>query len=136
MGSTYKNRDSAPYFIPFIAESQRQCLYATLGSTNFYSVLMDSSTDKGQIEVELFVVLFCERNEEVMEMRTTARYYCVMEPQKTDVDGLVDCLGIALKGTGIDDLFDSETILGVDSFRFWLVVAQMVHWSMWLNKMA
>ena len=77
---------------------------------------MDSSTDKGRIEDELFVILFCERNEELMEMRTTARYYCVMEPQKTDADGLVDCLGIALKGMGIDDLFDSETVLGVEGF--------------------
>ena len=113
LGSTYKNRDSAPNFIHFIAESQRQCLYATLGSTNFYSVLMDSSTDKGRIED---VILFCERNEELMEMRTTARYYCVMEPQKTDADGLVDSLGIALKGMGIDDLFDSETVLGIEGF--------------------
>jgi len=29
---------------------------------------------------------------------------------------LMDCLGIALKGMGIDDLFDSETALGVDGF--------------------
>ena len=116
LGSTYKNRDSAPNFIHFIAESQRQCLYATLGSTNLYSILMDGSTDKGQIEDELFVILYCETNEQVMEMRTTARYYCEMEPKKTDADGLMDCLAIALKGMGIDDLFDSEMVLGVNGF--------------------
>ena len=34
LGSTYKDRDLAPNFIYFIAESQRQCLCATLDSTN------------------------------------------------------------------------------------------------------
>ena len=47
LGTTYKNRVSARNFVHYIAESQRQHLYTTLGSNHFYSILMDSSTDKG-----------------------------------------------------------------------------------------
>ena len=75
-----KNRDSAHNFVHYIAESQRQHLYTTLASSHFYSILMDSSTDKERVENELFVILFVKK----LELKTTARYYCMLEPRKTD----------------------------------------------------
>ena len=83
---------------------------------HFYSILMDSSTDKEQVENELFVILYCEKDDVLLELKTTARYYCVLEPRKTDADGLVECLGAALKGIGIDNLLERENIPGVDGF--------------------
>ena len=111
LGAAYKNRDSARNFVHYIAESQRQHLYTTLASSHFYSILMDSSTDKGRDENELFVILFYEKNDVLLELKTTARYYCVLEPRKTDADGLVECLGVALKGMGIDNLLERENVL-------------------------
>jgi len=63
LGTTYKNRDSACNFVHYIAESQRKLFYAKLESCHFYSVLMDSSTDKGWVENELFVILLCEKDD-------------------------------------------------------------------------
>ena len=65
---------------------------------------MDGSTDKGRVENELFVILFCKRDVAVQELRTCARYFCVLEPTKADADGLVQCLSRALKSMGIDNL--------------------------------
>ena len=55
------------------------------------------------------MILYCEKNEEVMEMRITPRYHCVMEPQKIDAE-LMDCLAIGM------GLFNRKTVLGVKGF--------------------
>ena len=36
-----------------------------------------------------------------------------MEPTKADANGFIECLGIALKSMGIEDLFERENVLGV-----------------------
>jgi len=82
LGSTYKNRDSAHTFVHHIAENQRQHFHASLTSCNFYSVLMDASTDKGHVENELFVILHCKSDDSLLEFTTHARYFCVLEPTK------------------------------------------------------
>jgi len=63
LGTTYNNRDSAHNIAHYIAESQQKLLYAKLKSCHLYSVLIDSSTDKGRVENELFVILFCEKDD-------------------------------------------------------------------------
>ena len=52
----------------------------------------------------------------LLELKTTAGYYCVLEPRKIDADGLVEYLSAALKGMGIDNLLERENVLGVDGF--------------------
>jgi len=46
------------------------------------------------------------------------RYYCVLEPRRSDADGLVEWLSLALKGMGVDNLLLSESVLGVHGFPF------------------
>ena len=72
LGATYKNRDSARNFVHYIAESQRQQLLISLSSCHFYSILMDGSVDKGRVENELFVILFCKKDDNLQEVRTCA----------------------------------------------------------------
>lgn len=110
---TYKNRDSVRNFIHYIAESQRQQFHASLASCHFHSVLMDSSTDKGRIENELFVILFSKRDDALQEVKTCARYFCVLEPAKADANGLIECLGKSLKSMGIENLLVRENVLDV-----------------------
>ena len=63
LGATYKNRDSSRNFVHYIAENQRRQLHVSLAACHFYSVLMDGSTDKGRVENELFVILFCKQDD-------------------------------------------------------------------------
>lgn len=48
----------------------------------------------------------------MQEIRTYGRYLCVLEPVKADADGLVECLGRAVKPLGIDNLLEGECVLG------------------------
>ena len=74
---------------------------------------MDSFTYKGRIENELFVILFCKRDDTLQEVKTCARYFCVLEPTKADADGLLECLNRSLKSLGIENLLERENVLGV-----------------------
>ena len=113
LGLTYKNRDSARNFVHYIAESQRRQLQVSLASCHFYSVLMDGSADKGRVENELFVILFCKRDDTQQQISTCARYFCVLEPAKADADGLIECLSRALKSLGVEHLLERESVLSV-----------------------
>ena len=62
---------------------------------------MDGSTDKGKVENELFVILFCKQDQIIQEVRSCARYLCVLEPKKSDADGLLRCLSDAMKSMAL-----------------------------------
>lgn len=72
---------------------------------------MDGSADKGRVKNELFVILFCKRDDTQQQIKTCARYFCVLEPTKADADGLVECLSRALKSMGIENLLERECVL-------------------------
>lgn len=71
LGITYKNRDSACNFVHYIAESQRREFHVSLASYHFYSVLIDGSIDKDRVENELFVILFCKRDDTLQEVNVS-----------------------------------------------------------------
>ena len=113
LGLTYKNRDSARNFVHYIAESQKREFHLSLSSCHFYSLLMDGSADKGRVENELFVILFCKQDDTLQEVKTCARYLCVLEPSKADADGLIECLSRAVKCMGIENILERENVLSV-----------------------
>ena len=49
----------------------------------------------------------------MQEVKTCARYFCVLEPTKADADGLMECLCRALKSIGIENLLEREIVLDV-----------------------
>lgn len=57
LGQAYITKDSAKSFTHFIAESQRSAFIQSLSSAHFFSFLMDGTTDSGEIENELIVVM-------------------------------------------------------------------------------
>ena len=59
------------------------------------------------------MILFCDIDDEIQEVKTSARYLCVVEPLKADANGLVDCLGKALTCMGIEDILVRENVLSV-----------------------
>ena len=118
LGEAYKTRESACSFVHYIAESQRQQFHhKLLSQCNFYSFLMDGSTDKAKVENELIVLLYCSKDDKAEEMNTCARYFTVLEPAKADGDGLVQCLGKALQSMGIEDLVDRASVKSLVSAK-------------------
>lgn len=45
----------------------------------------------------------------MQEVRSCARYLCVLEPTKSDADGLLHCLSDVMKSMGIDDVLQRES---------------------------
>ena len=112
LGLAYRNDVAARSFTQFIAESQRRSFLQSLSSTNFVSFLMDGTTDAGNLEDELFVALYCKKDDVLREIRSCARYLSVVNPEKADADGLVKCVQVALKRLEIEDVLDRDCVLG------------------------
>lgn len=66
LGFAYKTEVSAKTFTRYIAESQRQNFLQSFSSLNFYSFLMDGSTDVGNVEDELVLIRILDPGDEVM----------------------------------------------------------------------
>ena len=79
LGSAYKTAPSAKLFI---AESQRRQFFQSLSETKFCSFLMDGSTDAGNIEQELFILLSCKKDDIAEEIKSYARFFLLQLPKK------------------------------------------------------
>ena len=60
LGSGYKNDQACATFVEYIALEQKERLQDALGKCRFFSLQADGTTDAGNIEIELFLVLFFE----------------------------------------------------------------------------
>ena len=49
-------------------------------------------------------------------MKTCTRFLSVIEPRKTDADGLIKCLGKALQSMGIENILERENVLHVSHY--------------------
>ena len=112
IGSSYQGADCAKTFTHFIAESQRQAFLPVMSTTKIFSFLMDGSTDAGNTEVELVLVLYCTKDDVAREIRSCTRYLAVVSPTHSNAGGLIDCLGQALRRLGLEDIRDREQVLG------------------------
>ena len=50
------------------------------------------------------------------EITTSTRYISVHTPSRADASGIVSCIKDALKQVGIQDMLDSECVLGAEDF--------------------
>ncbi|KAL5466909.1 hypothetical protein EMCRGX_G031068 [Ephydatia muelleri] len=104
-GSTYTNRQSAHIFTHFIAKGQQQMYINGLSKVSFVSFLMDgSTTDAGNVEDELIVLLHSMKDDAKEMVRTVTRFFAVEVPTKADSDGLIR-LELACKDALCSDLF-------------------------------
>ena len=53
---------------------------------------------------ELIVILYSTKDTVAEEISTCARFFSLQEPKKADADGLIDCLGRALRLLGITNI--------------------------------
>ena len=107
---TYKTYVYAKKFTHYIAKSLQHSFLQSLVASNFYSFLMDASTDTGNVENELILVQYCTHDHTAQEIRYCARFLSLPVPR------LSCCLGNALQILGINDILDSESVLGVRDY--------------------
>ena len=73
---------------------------------------MDGSTDAGNIEQELIIILSCKKDDASGEIKSYARVFSVATPNKADSTGLVKCLSESLSPLGIEDVLHQSSVLG------------------------
>ena len=74
---------------------------------------MDGSTDAGNVEDELVLIQYCTQDAAAQEMRSCTRYLSLEVPGKAAADGLIKCIGDALRLLGVDNILDRSSGLGV-----------------------
>ena len=116
LGPAYRTPDSAKAFTSYIAKSQRHAFLNALSSSgsHFFSFLMDGTTDAGNQEDELIVLLYCSKDATVQEITPCTRYLSIHTPEKADASGLLSCVNEALKFMGVDNVLDKDSVLGVE----------------------
>ena len=113
LGHAYNTTDSARLFTSFIAKSQCQSFLNAL-PRGFFSLLMDGSTDAGNLEDEVIVLVFGHMNDSEQEITTQSRFLSVHNPEKADTSGLLGCISDAMHLLGVDHVLDQHSVLGVD----------------------
>ena len=114
LGPFYKTRESAHNFLRYIAEAQQQEFQRVISNSQFFSILMDGSVDKGKVENEVLLVQYCQLDNDSEEVISCSRFLKLVEPRKADANGLVECLGKGLQVMGVSDISDSEQVLNVE----------------------
>ena len=76
--SAYHNQNAGRIFCYFIAESKKEHLVEALSKAKFFSLLLDGSTDTGNIDDELFVVVWWETDSSDEIVRTNVMYLAVV----------------------------------------------------------
>ena len=92
LGSSYTNEVAGKTFCHFIAETRRNDLKRLFSNIKFFSVLMDSSTDKANMDNELILVIWCDTNGTDEKVHSKMTFLCVAQPTAATAMGLFNYL--------------------------------------------
>ena len=89
LGVSYTNEHAGKTFVHFIAESKRHELSQHLKKAHFFSLLLDGSTDKGNVDNEVCLIVWCDVSAEDERVHTRMSYLTVCRPQSVSAGGLL-----------------------------------------------
>ncbi len=114
LGTAYNTPDSAKVFTTYIAKSLRQSFLNSISASNinFFSFLIDGTTDSNNQEDELIVIVYCTKNNRTEELNVCTRFISVSNPTRGNAAGLYECVREGLKFMGIESV-NVESVLGV-----------------------
>ena len=90
IGSSYTNEIVGKTFTHYAAESQRQQVLETISKVKFFSILVDGSTDKANVDNEVFMVVWCDTNGSDEKIHTQTSYFHVGRPSTVDAAGVLE----------------------------------------------
>ena len=103
LGQGYKNDHSCTLFVEFIARDLKEQLLRALSRSKFFSLQADGSTDSGNIEEELFLVLHFDPYSKDGTVHIRDSFFTVRHLSSGTGQGLFDCVEKAVKYMGADD---------------------------------
>ena len=108
VGTIYRSDMAGKDFVHYIAEAKRKDLLQTLAKANFFSLLMDGSTDTGNIDNEILLVVWCDPDGSDEKVHTRMDFLTVSRPQSVTARGLFQVLEGCLQGLGIQEVSPDE----------------------------
>ena len=100
LGQGYKNDRACSTFIEFVAREQREKLMAAISRSKFFSIQADTSTDAGNAEEELFLILHFDPYSADGKVHVCDRYFAVRQLHSATAQGLFDCFRKAIDYMG------------------------------------
>ena len=97
LGSSYLNQTAGKTFTHYMAESKTQKLADRLKEAKFFSLLLDGSTDKGNIDNELLLIVWCDIDGTDEKVHTKMSNFTVCQPQSVSSQGLFVTVESSLK---------------------------------------
>ena len=95
-------------FVHYIAEEKRKDLLQTLAKGKKFSLLMDGSTDTGNIDNEILLVVWCDPDGSDEKVHTRMDFLTVSRSQSVTARGLFQVLEGCLQGLGIQEVSPDE----------------------------
>ena len=75
--------------MPLYSRSNKKSIATSVSKARFFSIVMDGSTDKGNIDDELFLVLWCDIDSREERVLTEMSYLSVSRPKAVTGKGLL-----------------------------------------------
>ena len=115
IGSAYLNETACKTFCSYIAKVKTSQLADHLSKVKFFSVLMDGTTDRANVEDEAFLAVWCDANATDEKIHTRMSLISIARPQIATAAGLYTCLQDALKVLGISSISskDCKRLVGI-----------------------
>ena len=100
LGQGYKNDRACATFVECIAREQQEQLMAALSRSKFFSLQADGSTDSGNVEDELFLILHFDPYSADGKVHVRDSFFTVRQLSRGTAQGLFDCLKKAIEYLG------------------------------------
>ena len=84
-------------FVKCIVEEQQQSLLETLCDVKFFSVQADGTTDTGNVEDELFALLYFNPKMDDCQVHVQNRFLTVRQVKRADSHGPFQCFKAAME---------------------------------------
>lgn len=114
LGSGYKNDQACAMFVRYIAKEQRDQLRSVLENVKFFSIQADGTTDAGNVEDELFTVLYLDHSGSDGRVHVCSKLFAVRQPKSGDAEGLFKCFEAAMSYVDIPDWTSKLVGFGCD----------------------
>ena len=101
IGTSYTNEIAGRSFVHFIGEAERSVIVDALAKADFFSVLLDGPSDKGNCDNELVLVVWCDINGKDEQIHTRMSFLKVFQPDSVTGTGLLKVVECALQTLGI-----------------------------------
>ena len=127
LGQKYLNDHGCATFVHFIAEDLREQLLSALSKAHFFSIQVDGTTDAGNVEEELFLVVYFQPNYTDGKVHVCNQFFSTRQPRSATGEGLYEYLQRALDFVGVKNWKSRLIGLGCDGAAANMSVARGMH---------